>query len=200
LSFRPVTDEWFLSDSHLLARPKVRYFGAYPAWFLLRARDLLGVGRDDQVVHICSGRVRDYKCGPGCPGSASVTHYHGQGDNDFTVDLDPAVEPNMVADVRTSLTWTNIGIQCPQVQAVLADPPYTAQYAENYSVGAAVFPPAGGIVKNAIDILPIGGRVGILSMEWPRYPKENARQIAVVAVYVGNGNIARCYAVYERTA
>jgi hypothetical protein len=200
LSFRPFTGEWFLTDSHLLARPKVRYFGAYPAGFLLRARDLLAVGRSDQVLHVCSGKVRDYKCGPGCPGSTSVTHYHGQGDTDLTWDLDRAVHPDIIADVRDGKAWRSVIETHTQIQAVLADPPYTKEYAANYGVGADVFPPAGGIVKNAIDILPIGGRVGILSMEWPRYPKNKARQIAVVAVYVGNGNIARCYAVYERTA
>jgi hypothetical protein len=63
-----------------------------------------------------------------------------------------------------------------------------------------VLPTTDSIVKNSIGILPIGGRVGILSMHWPRYPKEQARQIALIGVVVGNGNIGRYYAVYERTA
>jgi hypothetical protein len=193
LSFRPITDTW------ILARPKVRYFGAYPAGFLLKARDLLGVGRDDQVLHVCSGKVRDYKCGPACHGQ-TARHYHGWGDNDLTWDADAVLKPDIAIDVDYAPAWSKVISDNPQIQAILADPPYTKEYAENYTVGAAMFPSADGIVKNAIGILPVGGRVGILSMGWPRYPKEKARQIAIASVYVGNGNIARCYAVYERTA
>jgi hypothetical protein len=193
VSFRPLTDIW------ILARPKVRYFGAYPAGFLLKARDLLNCGRMDQVVHVCSGKVRDYRCGPACKGQTD-RHFHGLGTYDYTVDLDPAVEPNLVSDVRTALTWRNIARDCPQVQGVMADPPYLKEFAVNYAVGADVLPTTDSIVKNSIGILPIGGRVGILSMHWPRYPKEQARQIALVGVVVGNGNIGRYYAVYERTA
>jgi hypothetical protein len=193
LSFRPFSENW------MLARPKVKYFGAYPAGFLLRARDMLGVGVNDQVVHVCSGEVRNYRCGPSCKGQTEQ-HYHGLGKWDFTVDLDPELKPDMVADIRTALTWRNIALMCPQVQAVLADPPYNEAFAAHYRVGAGVLPTPDSIVKNAIDILPIGGRVGILSMGWPRYPKTKARQIAIDGVLVGNGNIGRWYAVYERTA
>ena len=63
-----------------------------------------------------------------------------------------------------------------------------------------MFPSANAIVKNALAILSVGGRVGVLSMEWPRYPKAKARQVAVVAVYVGNGNIGRTFAVFEKIA
>ena len=85
------------------------------------------------------------------------------------------------------------------MQGVLADPPYSSQFAANYRVGADVFPTADVIVRNSIEILPVGGRLGILSQSWPRYPKAMARQIAVVAVLVGNGNICRLFAVFERT-
>jgi hypothetical protein len=54
MSFRPIADVW------ILARSKVKYFGAYPAGFLSRARDLLGVGINDQVLHVCAGKVRKY--------------------------------------------------------------------------------------------------------------------------------------------
>jgi hypothetical protein len=83
---------------------------------------------------------------------------------------------------------------------VLADPPYTPEFAKQYRPGADWFPTGDEIVKNSIDILPIGGRVGILSLYWPRYPKKRARQIFVGAVYTGNGNLGRTYAVFERTA
>jgi hypothetical protein len=193
VSFRPITDVW------ILARPKVRYFGAYPAGFLLKARDLLSVGRDDQVLHVCSGKVREYKCGPACKGQID-RHYHGWGESDLTWDMDRALKPDLIADVRDPKAWWSIIHAHPQIQGIMADPPYNEKFAAHYNVGADVCPSADGIVKHAIAILPIGGRVGILSMGWPRYPKNEARQIAVVAVYVGNGNIGRTFAVYERTA
>jgi len=195
LSFRPFTDTW------ILARPKVRYFGAYPAGFLLKARDLIGCGYGDSVLHVCAGRVRDYKCGPGCPGSNSVTHFHGQGEYDLTWDLDRSLKPDLIADDCESSAWGSIITAHPQIQGVLADPPYTDWYAQHYLVNTsgAQRPTPNSIVTNAINILPVGGRVGILSMEWPRYPKTRARQIAVVHVLVGNGNIGRTFAVYERT-
>jgi hypothetical protein len=43
-------------------------------------------------------------------------------------------------------------------------------------------------------------RVGVLSMEWQRYPKHKVKEVAVVAVYVGNGNIGRTFAVFEKIA
>ena len=70
-NYRPFTDVW------ILARSKVKYFGAYPAGFLQRARDLLllGAGSSRAVLHVCSGRVRDYP-------------YQGFGPWDITMDLD----------------------------------------------------------------------------------------------------------------
>lgn len=181
MSYRPITDVW------ILARSKVKYFGAYPAGFLQRARDLLGVGINDQVLHVCAGRVRDYP-------------YKGFGPNDVTMDLDPKLKPDLSADAGVLRNYQRAIDEYPGIVAVLADPPYTEQFAAHYSPGAVFFPTADEIVKHSIEILPIGGRVGVLSLHWPRYPKKMARQIAVVGVYVGNGNLGRTFAVYERTA
>lgn len=181
MSYRPITDVW------ILARSKVKYFGAYPAGFLSRARDLLGVGINDQVLHVCSGKVRDYP-------------FKGVGQYDVTMDLDDQLRPNFLADASLPASYARAIQECPQIQAVLADPPYTPEFATRYRPGPEFYVGADAIVRNSIDILPIGGRVGILSLGWPRYPKKFARQIAVVAVYVGNGNLGRTFAVYERTA
>jgi len=52
---RPIMDMW------ALARPKLKdglkYYGAYPAGFLQRARDLIGCSLNDSVLHVCSGMV-----------------------------------------------------------------------------------------------------------------------------------------------
>jgi hypothetical protein len=194
MSYRPFTDVW------ILARPKSKYFGAYPAGFLRKARDLIGCSHQDQVLHVCSGDIHNYKCGPGCPGSKSVTHFHGWGENDITMDLDSALSPDYSGDARNPEHYETIIHDNPQIQGVLADPPYSELFAMSYRVGPGVLPSTNDIAKHSLAILPIGGRVGILSMHWPRYPKATARQIALVGVYVGNGNIGRTFAVYERTA
>jgi len=194
MSYRPITDVW------ILARPKSKYFGAYPAGFLRRARDMIGCSNEDQVLHVCSGDIKNYKCGPVCVGNKSVTHFHGFGHNDITMDLDKNLSPDYVLDARSLLSYDQIRIENPQIRGVLADPPYNELFAKSYKVGPGVLPSANEIVKHSLTILPVGGRVGILSMQWPRYPKATARQIAIIGVLVGNGNIGRWFAVYERIA
>lgn len=193
MSFRPIADDW------MLARSKVKYFGAYPAGFLQRARDMLAVTSNDQVLHVCSGRVWDYRCGPSCKGY-SDTHRHGLGPLDVTMDLDEELKPTIVGDAGKLAHYQRAFSEHPQIQAVLADPPYTRDFATHYRPGADRFITADQIVKCAIEVLPVGGRVGILSLHWPRYPKSRARQIYVGAVYVGNGNLGRTFAVFEKTA
>lgn len=193
MSFRPFTDVW------ILARSKTKYFGAYPAGFLLRARDLLNVGRHDQVLHVCSGKINEYRCGPGCKGQTD-RHFHGLGDSDLRMDLDPELAPDLLRDAALPASYYLAIEENPQIQAVMGDPPYTPVFAKEYAPGPERFVTTDQIVKHSIDILPIGGRVGVLSLHWPRYPKGRARQIALVAVYVGNGNLGRTFAVFERTA
>lgn len=87
MSYRPICDIW------LLARPKVAYYGAYPAGFLGRARDLLGVTPTSYVLHVCGGKVRDYP-------------YRGLSQNDYTMDLDQDLKPDFCQDVREH--WPHI--------------------------------------------------------------------------------------------
>jgi len=181
MSFRPIADVW------ILARSKVKYFGAYPAGFLSRARDLLGVGNDDRVLHVCAGKVRKYP-------------YRGFGPRDVTMDLDAKLRPDVFGDARDPQAYAIALENFPHIRAVLSDPPYTPDFAKHYRPGADCFPSADLIVKRSIEILPIDGRVGILSLYWPRYPKKFARQVAIVGVLVGNGNLGRWFAVFERIA
>jgi hypothetical protein len=182
MSYRPICDTW------ILARSKVKFFGAFPAGFLERARALLGVTYDDPVLHVCSGRVREYP-------------YRGIGKADVTLDIDAALAPDVIGDANGPEVYKKIRDSAnPPINAVLADPPYNHEWAQHYAVNGSL-PTPNNIVKNSIEhLLPIGGRVGVLSMEWPRYPKEKAKQVALIGVYVGNGNIGRTYAVFERIA
>jgi hypothetical protein len=180
MSYRPICDVW------LLARSKVKYFGAYPGGFLSRARALLSVQSEDRVLHVCAGMVKQYP-------------YSGFGPHDVTMDLDEALEPDIIGDANQLEDYRRALELYPEIKGVLADPPYSLELAENYSPGRENFPSADVIVRNAIEILPLGGKVGVLSLHLPRYPKAKAKEVAVVAVYVGNGNLGRTYAVFEKS-
>lgn len=176
MSYRPITDTW------ILARSKVRYYGAYPAGFLSRARALLGVTIDQPVLHVCSGMVKDYP-------------FDGFGDNDMTLDLDASLEPDIIHDVRTPITARVYRLD--EVQAILADPPYTEADADHYNVGRDTLPSCGDILQRSIEWLEVGQRVGILHYVWAK-PPAGLKNIAVVTVLVGFNNRARLYSVYER--
>jgi hypothetical protein len=171
MSYRPITDVW------ILARPKVKYYGAYPAGFLHRARQLLGVHNEDPVLHVCSGMVKAYP-------------FRGLGPNDQTVDLDPALSPDWLQDVREDLPLPGFWY------GILADPPYSEADAEHYVPGAMAFPSASTVLKNCCAAVREGGRVGIIHYEWPRPPKD-WREVAVVAVGCGRSQRARWFTVWE---
>lgn len=195
MSYRPITDTW------ILARSKVKYYGAYPAGFLGRARALLGVGPDGAVLHVCGGRVRSYP-------------YSGFGCNDKTLDLDPAVEPDFLMDARLALPRPPLGSWA----AVLADPPYTEGDAAKYGPGAGVLPSANVILANGLEVVEVGGKVGILHYVWPGVPTvpmwtresgtpynfnprerlPRAKEVAVITVLTGRNNRARLFTVFER--
>jgi len=155
MSYRPITDVW------ILGRPKVKYYGAYPAGFLSRARVLLGAGECDPVLHVCGGKVREYKCGPSC----KFGHWHGLGNNDRTLDLDPACQPDFLQDAREPFPFTDECVVRPldgytKWKAILIDRPYTEPDADHYVPGRAMLPDANLLVKNGIAAVDVGSRVG----------------------------------------
>ena len=178
MSYRPIADVW------ILARSKVKFYGAYPAGFLHRARALLGVGPYDPVLHVCAGKVRDYP-------------YAGFGINDKTLDLDPACEPDYLQDARDPLPG------CPYVDhmsgwnAILIDRPYTEADAAHYAPGSNKLPDLNDLLKRSLQAVPIGHRVGILDYLWP-HPGKFGKEVAVVAVGTGRNNRARWFTVFER--
>src|SRR6266436_2106065 len=143
-NYHPIHDVWFLARAKLKDGKKL--YGAYPGGFLERARALLGCNINDPVLHVCAGMVKHYP------------YKRAFGPNDATLDLDPACEPDFLQDARDPFPKNN----GKPWQAVLIDPPYSSEDAVHYTVGAAVYPKPNLLLKNAFDVLPIGGRVGIL--------------------------------------
>jgi len=178
MTYRPITDLW------ILARPKVKYYGAYPSGFLERARALLGVTTDDAVLHVCAGKVRDYP-------------FRGLGKNDKTLDVDPELKPDFHHDCRYSLPIRKGGWP-----AILADPPYSADDAAHYAAGPGKLPVPAGLLCNCLLYVRAGGRVGILHYQWPRPPEKLGRYpikcVALIGVVVGYANNIRAFSVYEK--
>ena len=174
MSYRPICDTW------ILARSKVKYYGAYPAGFLHRARQLLGVHLDDPVLHVCSGKVDLYP-------------YDGFGDLDQTLASNPDLGPDFVWDItgeplplrKDGSAWFG----------VLADPPYTEADAAKY--GDYRLPSARLCLERGLDVVGVGSRVGLLHYVAPRPPK-GVKFVALVTVFVGFENRSRLYSVYEK--
>lgn len=193
MSYRPITDTWILARAKLLAGQK--YYGAYLGGFPERARVLLGVTLSDSVLHVCGGKARFYP------------YKRGFGANDKTVDLNPDLKPDFIRDVREPLPcqW------CPTREdegecegrdgglwpAILADPPYSEEDAKSYMPGAEKYPNPNALVRNCINSVRIGGRVGFLHYLWPACPK-NAMEVAIIAVKCGRNGRARQLTVLER--
>jgi len=152
-----------LTDVWILARTKEHYYGAYPCGFYWRARALL----PGEICHLCSGKVK----------------------GDFTVDLNSAVEPDLVADAR------NTGLPAESFNAVLIDPPYTPEDAEQYGFG---YPEPKDLLAEAWRLIKPGGRVGLLHFIVPRKPHKDARLLAMIAVVTGFGNRMRVLTVFEK--
>lgn len=171
MSYRPITDLW------ILGRPKVKYYGAYPGGFLSRARALLGVRPEDPVLHVCSGKVREYP-------------YAGVGPNDMTLDGNAALAPDFVIDVTTDAPLP------PGFAAILTDPPYTAEDALHYE-GGLPFPSSSALMKKCLEAVAVGSRVGMLHYEWPACPAF-AREVAVVGVTTGRRQRMRHFVVMEK--
>lgn len=182
MNYRPITDTW------ILARSKVKYYGAYPSGLLERARALLGVTIDDPVLHVCGGHAREYP-------------FRGFGPNDRTLDIDPACKPDYLMDARNGIPimasggpYDNFVSWWP---AIIADRPYTPEDAAKYACGADCLPSPNELLCNCLAAVRPGGRVGMLDYIWPQPPK-NARSVAVIGVLVGFNNRIRVFSVFER--
>ena len=190
MSYRPVTDMWLLARAKLLGGRK--YYGAYLGGFPERARVLLGASINDPVLHVCGGMARYYP------------YKAGFGPNDMTMDLDPAIQPDICHDVTDPFPMVFTSPADPRFpfipfRAMLADPPYSEVDAAHYTPGAAKYPSPGKIVQNMIDALPVGGRAGIIHYIVPRCPK-NAKFIACVGVVCGFNNRIRVFSAFEKKA
>lgn len=180
MTYRPVTDMWILARAKLKGGKK--YYGAYLGGFPERARYLLGASPLDAVLHVCGGLAKYYP------------YRGGFGVNDKTLDLDPVTEPDFLQDAR--MPYPLNGTQ--KWRAILADPPYSEMDASHYNVGSLAYPTPNQIIKNALEVVEVGGRVGLIHYQLPSQPK-NAKFIACIGVICGFNNRIRVFSVFEKT-
>lgn len=179
MSYRPITDVWFLARAKL--KDGRKYYGAYLGGFPERARWLLGVSIDDPVLHVCGGMARYYP------------YVGGFGCNDATLDIDPATDPTFCQDARkpfpegTDMNW----------RAILMDPPYSEQDADRYPAGRINYPTPNLLIRNALNAVSVGRRVGLIHYSLPAQPK-NAKFIAAIGIMCGFNNRIRCFSVFEK--
>ena len=186
-NYRPICDMWFLARAKLKNGEK--YYGSYLGGFVERARVLIGANINSPVLHVCGGKAKLY------PYSRAF------GPNDKTLDLDPECKPDFLQDARKpfplALGDYNEKTNTHLWAGVLMDPPYSPEDAEHYKVGKEVYPTPNQLVVNALEVLPIGGKVGIIHYILPRCPK-NAKFVACVGIVCGFNNRIRCFSLFER--
>jgi len=184
MSYRPICDFWFLARAKL--KDGKKFYGAYLGGFVERARVLIGVNISDPVLHVCGGLARHYP------------YSRGFGPNDKTLDLDPECKPDYLQDAREPFPFRE-GPYSSQVpwDGILIDPPYSLEDADHYKVGRDVYPNPNQLISNSMNVLHVGGKVGIIHYMLPKCPK-NAKFVACVGVICGFNNRIRCFSVFEK--
>jgi hypothetical protein len=190
MSYRPITDMWFLARAKLKGGEK--YYGAYLGGFPERARALLGCKITEPVLHVCGGKAKLYP------------YKRGFGPNDKTLDLDPSLNPDILRDARETFPLNTRegpdGLVIHDYWAgILIDPPYSEADAAHYLPGTAKYPKPNQLIASALEVLPPGGRVGLIHYILPSPPKD-AIFVAAVGVLCGYNNRIRIYSVFEKPA
>jgi SAM-dependent methyltransferase len=143
--------------------------GGYPLTFLERAYPTLGVTDPTKVLHLCSGSLRI----------------------GVRVDIRPEMEPDIIADCRS------VPLPDESFDWIMADPPYSEDYATNLYGTGIDYPKPGQIIREASRLLRPGGRVGILHFQVPMH-RPPLRMVGVWGITTGAGYAIRAWTVFEK--
>lgn len=125
--------------------------GGYPHGFIEWALAEMGCDDSSKVLHLCSGSVL----------------------TGVRVDVRECVSPDIVADCR------NVPVPDGSFDFILADPPYSHEYANNLYGTADQYPLPGQICREASRILKPGGKFGLMHFQVPMV----RRPLSIVQVY-----------------
>ena len=125
--------------------------GGYPIGFVEWALAEMGCDDASTVLHLCSGSMK----------------------TGIRVDIREHVKPDIVADCRS------VPMPDSSVDFIMADPPYTREYANNLYGTAEAFPRPGEICREAARLLKPGGKFGFMHFQVPMI----RRPLKVLNVY-----------------
>lgn len=125
----------------------------------------------DNILHLCSGSMK----------------------TGTTVDIRSSLNPTFVADVRD---MRHI-IKDESFDFIMADPPYSEEYAENLYKTGSDYPKPGQILKESARILRPGGLVGIMHFQVPMARKP-LKLIRVYGITTGAGYAIRAWSLYRK--
>jgi hypothetical protein len=143
--------------------------GGYPKGFLSWAFEKMGVTKPCDVLHLCSGSV---KVG-------------------VRLDLRLSTRPSVVADCAAT------PFKAESFAFILADPPYSKEYARNLYQTESAYPQPYSIVMEACRILRPGGLLGLLHFQVP-YFRKPMRLLGVWGVTQGIGYNIRAWSLLQK--
>jgi hypothetical protein len=142
--------------------------GGYPHAFLEWAYATMEAD-PDSVVHFCSG---------------SMTR-------GIRIDIRPEMNPTYCCDCRKT------PLADGSVKWIMADPPYSKEYAHNLYGTSDVYPKPYEIVKEATRILEPGGMLGLLHFQVP-YFRKPMKLVGVWAITQGLGYNIRAWTLLRK--
>jgi hypothetical protein len=148
--------------------------GGYPNGFVEWAFDEMQIHSSvtlepERVLHLCSGSMRV----------------------GITVDIRPEMNPTYVADCRATPFVSEL------FDFIMADPPYSEDYATNLYGTGKDYPKPGQILKEACRLLRPGGLVGLLHFQVPMSRKP-LRLIQVFGITTGAGYAIRAWSLFKK--
>lgn len=143
--------------------------GGYPIGFLERASRVMGIRDPADVLHVCSGSMR----------------------TGLTVDVRESRAPRVVAD------GAQLPFRADTFEWVLADPPYSEEYAANLYDTAAFYPSPHVLVMECLRVLRPGGRLGFMHHMVPKFTRPG-RLLKVYGISQGPGYNIRAWTVMTK--
>lgn len=125
--------------------------GGYPIGFVEWALKEMGCEDSSSVLHLCAGSVK----------------------TGVRVDIRPELRPDIIADCRS------VPLPDSSQDFILADPPYSQDYARNLYGTHEHYPRPGEICREAARLLKPGGLFGLMHFQVPMIRKP----LSIVNVY-----------------
>ena len=145
--------------------------GGYPLGFLERAYEILRVTAPQRVLHVCSGSML----------------------TGVRVDIRPSTNPTVVADVL------HLPFRDETFQWVMADPPYSREYAENLYGTGEMYPDPHQLCEECLRVLKPAGMLGFFHHIVPKFRKPG-HLIKVYGITQGIGYNIRAWSVLSKRA